>query len=84
MKPYAPTTLWPPSTVTVYPLGWFDPEVVVVTVRLPVGAVHVTVKLAWPVPLAGTVTDCGFASLTEQFDGTPVSCTEWLVAVSPV
>src|SRR5690242_6539876 len=46
------------------------------------GAVQVIVKLAWPVPFAGTVTDCGLASLTVQFDGTPLSCTEWVVAVT--
>ena len=45
---------------------------------------HVTVKVAWPVPLAGTFTVSGLASLTVQFDGTRFSCTEWLVAARPV
>ncbi len=61
--------------------------VAVVTVRSPVGggsAVHVTVKVACAVLPAGTVTVCGFASLTLQFVGIPLSCTVWLVAVSPV
>jgi len=48
------------------------------------GAVQLMVKLAWAVPPAGTDTGCGFASLTEQFDGTPLSWTEWLAAVSPL
>ena len=51
------------------------PEVLVDTVRLPVRAVQVMVKLACAVLPAATVTVWGFPSLTLQFAGTPLSCT---------
>ena len=51
------------------------PDVLVVTVTLPVSWVHVIVNAAVTLPLGGTVTVCGFASLTVQLLGTPLSCT---------
>src|SRR6266704_2895678 len=63
-------------TVNVYPSrSRFEPVVVVVTVRVPVVAVAVqlTANVVEPVPPAGTVTVRGFAPLTVQLDGTPLS-----------
>ena len=51
----------------------------VVTVRLPLPpplAAQLTENVVDAVPPDGTVTVCGFAPLTVQFDATPESATE--------
>src|SRR5436305_1182423 len=72
--------LWAPSTVTVWLLGAFGPDVDVVTVRLPVSAVQVMVKGADTAPPAVTVTVRDGPFVTVQFDATSPSCTVWLPA----
>ncbi len=54
------------------------------TVTLPVSAVHVIVNPAVAVPPAVTVTVCDVPPLTEQFDGTPARVTVWLPVASAV
>src|SRR2546421_11172796 len=74
--------LAPPSTVNVYPLGsGVPPEVLVDTVRLPVGGGGVgqlTEKDALPVPPAGTVTVRDVPPLTVQLLAMPAKATVWL------
>src|SRR5881394_751511 len=48
--------LEPPSTVTLYALGGFAPDVAVVTARSPVSAAQLTAKAAVAVPPGGTIT----------------------------
>jgi hypothetical protein len=73
----------PPSMANVYPVGGFEPVVLVVTVRLPVVAEQVTEKAAVAVPPAGTVTVWDVPPLTVQLLGTPLKVTVWLPAPSP-
>src|SRR5881628_476041 len=75
----------PASTVTVKLAGKLEPIVVFDTVRLPVvgGVVQVTVKLAFAVPPAGTLTGTGFVLVTVQLLAT-VSVTLWLPAGIPM
>ena len=57
------------------------------TVRLPVvggGAAQLMEKEVDAVPPAGTLTVRGLLPLTEQFDATPESATEWLPAERPL
>src|SRR5438067_2389557 len=62
----------------------FEPLVLVVTVRLPVGAVQLTENDVDAVPPAGTLTVRDGPPLTEQLLATPDSTTVWLAAESPV
>src|SRR2546421_12135704 len=80
--------LAPPSTVNVYPLGsGIPPEVLVVTVRLPVGGGGVgqlTEKDAVAVPPAVTVTVRDVPPLTVQLLAMPDRTTVWLPVLTPV
>jgi hypothetical protein len=67
--------LWLPSTVTVYPLGTLEPDVLVVTVRLPGGVVQLTEYPTVAVPPEGTVTVREVPPLTVQFEATLVRAT---------
>src|SRR5437016_3781483 len=81
-------TVWLPVTrfwtVTESPLGALGPEVAVLTVRLPVSAVQLTVNAAVVAPPAGTVTVFEAPPLTVQFAGTSVRATVWSPAGSPL
>jgi hypothetical protein len=57
--------------------------VVVLTVMLPVSAVHVIVNAALAVPPAVTVTVCEAPPLTLQLLGAPPRVTVWLPVASP-
>jgi hypothetical protein len=57
--------------------------VLVVTVRLPVGATQLTAKAAVTVPPAGTVTVREVPPVTVQLLGTPLRVTVWVAALSP-
>jgi hypothetical protein len=59
----------------VYPLGRLEPEVLVVTSRLPVCATQLTEYAADAVCPPVTVTVCVAPPLTVQFDGTLESTT---------
>jgi len=56
----------------------------VVTIKSPVVAVQVMVKLVVAVPPEGTVTVCELPPPTEQFGATPDSATVWLPAETPL
>jgi hypothetical protein len=58
--------------------------VAVVTVRSPVVAVQLIVKLAGVVLFAVIETVCGFAPLTLQLDGTGLRPTEWFPTLRPL
>ena len=62
----------------------FEPLVLVETVRLPLSATQLTENDVEAVPPAGTLTLREVPPLTEQFDATPDSCTEWLPADNPL
>ncbi len=55
----------------------------VVTVKVPVVAVQVTVKAAVTVPPDGTVTVTGFDPLTAQLVARPERATSWFPAGRP-
>src|SRR5207248_574382 len=63
--------LEPPSTVTLYALGGFAPDVDVVTARFPVSAAQLTAKAAVAVPPGGTITVRDGPFATVQFRATP-------------
>ena len=60
-----------------------DPDVLVVTFSVPVGAVQPTEKVVLVVLPAVMLTVRGF-ELTLQFCASPFSCTEWLPGDSPL
>ena len=62
----------------------FDPDVAVVTVRLPVSAAQVTENVTLAVWPLFTVVVCELPPLTVQFPATPLSVTVWLPVATPL